>query len=230
MRTSAIAAVAALAGLGLAASGCTDGGAVGLATPSPSGGTGTVAPSGSASASAGPATGGPVASCVTGNWRTASAAGQTGGTLASASISGGDGVLVQVGPTGATTVDFGTMKPVTFKAQLGDARISGTFSYAGKASGTVSTGAGGGSTGDWAPVPPLQWGDTRVTVALTEPTPATLFENVKISEYVGDGASRSGDVVDIQPLLGEGRYQCGTDTLTLTPKDAGGLTWVLNRA
>ncbi|MEV4626152.1 hypothetical protein AB0J90_07665 [Micromonospora sp. NPDC049523] len=228
MRTSAIAAVATLAGLGLAVSGCTEGGAVGLATPSPSGATSTAAPSGSATAAA--ATGGPVASCVTGDWRTASAAGQTGGALASASISGGDGVLVKIGPTGSTTVDFGSMKPVTFKAQLGDARIAGTFSYAGKASGTVSTGTGGGTTGDWAPVPPLQWGDTRVTVALTEPTPATLFENVKISEYVGDGASRSGDVVDIQPLLGEGRYQCGGNTLTLTPKDASGLTWVLNRA
>lgn len=228
MRTSAIATVATLAGLGLAVAGCGEGGVVGLATPSPSAGTGSAAPTGSAGTS--PPTGGPVASCVTGDWRTTAASGKTGGPLASASISGGDGVRVSVGPTGATTVDFAGMRPVTFNAQLGDAKVAGTFSYAGKATGTVSTGAGAGTSGDWAPVPPLQWGDTRVTVELTQPTPAKLFDNVRISEYVGDGANRSADVVDIQPLLGEGRYQCGGNTLTLTPKDAGGLTWVLNRA
>lgn len=228
MRTSAIATVATLAGLGLAVAGCGEGGVVGLATPSPSAGTGSAAPTGSTSAA--PATGGPVASCVAGSWRTTAAAGQTGGALASASISGGDGVVVKVGPTGETTVDFAGMRPVTFSAQLGDAKIAGTFAYAGQAAGTVSTGTGGGTTGEWAPVPPLRWGDTRVTVQLTEPTPAKLFDNVRISEYVGDGANRSGDVVDIQPLLGEGRYECAGNTLTLTPKDAGGLTWVLNKA
>ncbi|RKR88142.1 hypothetical protein BDK92_2449 [Micromonospora pisi] len=228
MRTSAIATVATLAGLGLAVAGCGEGSVVGMATPNPSAATGSAAPTGSAGAS--PPSAGPVASCVTGDWRTTSAAGQTGGALASASISGGDGVLVKVGPTGATTVDFAGMRPVSFNAQLGDAKVAGRFSYAGQANGTVSTGGTGGTAGDWAPIPPLQWGDTRVTVELTEPAPAKLFDNVRIAEYVGDGATRSADVVDIQPLLGAGRYQCGGNTLTLTPKDAGGLTWVLNRA
>jgi hypothetical protein len=228
MRTSAMATVATLAGLGLAVSGCAEGGGVGLATPSPTGGTSAATPTGSATAAA--PTGGPVASCVAGDWRTTSATGQAGGALASASVSGGDGVLVKIGPTGATTVNFAAMRPVTFNAKLAEAKVAGTFSYAGQATGTVSTGEGGGSTGSWAPIPPLNWGDTRVTVQLTEPTPAKLFDNVRIAEYVGDGVSRSGDVVDIQPLLGEGRYQCAGNTLTLTPKDAGGLTWVLNRA
>lgn len=69
-----------------------------------------------------------------------------------------------------------------------------------------------------------------MTVDLTEPVKAQLFDNVRIAEYVGDGAAQSGNVVDIEPLLGEGRYECQGQTLVLTPKDQQGITWTLARA
>ena len=254
MRTSAMAVITA-AGLGLALTGCGDG----------TDGTDASGPSASPTLSSTPTggTSGSVASCVAGNWRTTTANGQANGGLASAGINGGGGVLVQISPAGEVTIDFSSMQPLTYNAKVADAKVAGTFTYAGKVTGQVRTGEGGASTttptamapttmapaatpgatvtpgatgapggdaagtsGTWEPVPPVNWGDTRLTVDLTQPVKARPFDNVKIADYVGDGAKQSGDVVDIEPLLGEGLYQCQGQT----PKDANGIAWTLSRA
>jgi hypothetical protein len=96
-------------------------------------------------------------------------------------------------------------------------------------SGSPSSGVTPGTEGNWEPVPPINWGDTRVTVDLTAPVKVRPVDNVRIADYVGDGASRTGNVVDIEPLLGKGTYQCQGDSLVLTPDD-GGMGWTLTRA
>jgi hypothetical protein len=196
------------------------------------------------------ASGGPVASCVTGNWRSTevNAAGRNGS--ASASLTGGSGVAVSVGANGETDIDFAKMQPVEFSTKVAGSDFSGRFTFAGQVSALVQTGpatstpspaltgtasaspSASPSTSDegrWEPVPPVSWGDTRVTVDLTAPVKARPVDNIRIADYVGDGAKQTGNVVDIEPLLGEGRYQCAGDNLILTPDD-GGIAWTLTRA
>lgn len=92
---------------------------------------------------------------------------------------------------------------------------------------TASPGETG--TGSWEPVPPVDWGNTRVTVDLVKPMKARPVDNVRIADYVGTGADQTGGVVDIEPLLGKGSYRCQGDSLVLTPED-GGMAWTLTRA
>jgi hypothetical protein len=86
-----------------------------------------------------------------------------------------------------------------------------------------------GTSGTWEPVPPIDWGDTRVTVDLVQPMKVRVLDNAQLDDYVGEGASRTGDVIDIEPLLGKSSYQCAGDSLVLTPDD-GGMSWTLSRA
>jgi hypothetical protein len=216
----------ALSGLVLA--GCVDD----SATTSPSGSASAPAAS-TPTASAG--SGAAVASCVTGNWRSTAASAQAASGTASANLTGGSGVAVMVGPNGETVVDFSKMQPVDFTTKVAGSEVRGQFTFAGRVTATVRTGSAGasasatpGTDGTWEPVPPTNWGDTRVTVDLTSPVKVRPVDNVRISDYAGDGASRTGNVVDIEPLLGKGRYQCQGDTLMLTPDD--GMSWTLTRA
>jgi hypothetical protein len=245
------------------------------ATPSPSASPSTPV------ASAAP--GAPVAGCVTGNWRSTAVSAQAAG----ASVSGGGGVAVAIGPNGQTAIDFAGMRPVAFTAPAAGTEVSGTFTFTGTVSGTVRTGEAGAGTsasppaggtampmptpsltagtsagavpglsptagagvgtsgtaspsptiggsasssGSWEPLPPVRWGNTRVTVDLTAPVKIRMLDNAQISDYVGDGASRTGNVVDIEPLLGRGTYDCSGDTLVLTPDRGDGTRWTLTRA
>jgi hypothetical protein len=163
---------------------------------------------------------------------TFSYAGQATGTVRTGVDGGAGPASATPGTAAPSSAAPGTSAPSSAApgTSAPSSAAPGTSAPSSAAPGSSAPSGGTGTgAGSWAPIPPLNWGDTRVTVKLTEPAQATLFDNVRIAEYVGDGASRSGDVVDIQPLLGEGRYQCTGDTLTLTPKDAGGLTWVLRR-
>jgi hypothetical protein len=179
-------------------------------------------------ASAGP--GAPVAGCVTGNWRSTAVSAPAASGSASAAFSGGSGVALTVGANGEAIIDFSKMRPVEFTAKALGSEVSGTVTFAGQVSGTVQTGTPSPSpSGTWAPVPPVNWGNTRVTVDLRQPVKARPVDNVLIADYVGDGASQTGDVVDIEPLLGKGRYQCQGDNLVLTPDDRG-MSWTLTRA
>lgn len=215
-----------MAASGLVMAGCVDD----SATTSPSAGASSA---GASSSTVSASAGGPVASCVTGNWRSTTVGAQAANGAASANVSGGGGVAVTVGANGQTTVDFSNMQPVAFTATAAGTEVSGRFTLAGKVAGTVRTGpataSSEGTSGSWEPAQPIDWGDTRVTVDLTQPMKVRVLDNAQLDDYVGDGASRTGNVIDVEPLLGKGRYQCTGDTLVLTPDD-GGMSWTLSRA
>jgi hypothetical protein len=200
--------------------------AAGCQTTDPEGSAPSASPS--ATESAAPPATGTAAPCLTGSWRSTDATGQASGGGASGTISGGSGALVTIGENGAVTADFSGMQPADFTAKVGNTDVKGRFTYAGKVTGTVRTGTG--ETGAWEPVPPVDWGDTRLTVELTEPLKVKVFDGVKIGDYLGDGADRTGNVVDVDPFLGAGRYECRGDTLVLAPSDDTGITWTLARA
>lgn len=205
-------AVLTLAALGLAATGCQAGtGEAGPTTPAPT-------PSSSGAA-------GGAAECTTGDWRTTGAAGSAESGSATAEVSGGSGVAVNIQRDGAVRADFSNMQPVTFDLSVAGNDVSGEFRYSGTANGTVRT-----MEGRWEPLPPIEWGDVRVTVDLTSPVKARPFNNVRLGDYVGEGVGQTGNVVDIQPFLGKGSYECRGETLILSPSDDNGLTWTLARA
>ncbi|GAA4734647.1 hypothetical protein [Phytohabitans rumicis] len=217
MRTPVLATLAVVAA-GVTAAGCE--------IPDPAGSSPSASPS--ATTTPAPAATGTAAPCLTGSWTSTEARGSASGGGASATLSGGSGVAVTIGANGAVTADFAQMRPVDFAAQVGGADVKGQFTYAGRVAGTVRTGAG--QTGTWEPVPPVEWGDTRLTVELTEPLRLRVFDNVRIGDYLGDGAGDTGNVVDVDPFLGKGTYECRAGTLILAPADDSGITWTLTRA
>jgi hypothetical protein len=140
----------------------------------------------------------------------------TGNFAFSGQVSG----TVRTGDTAATpTASPTTSSPTT----------SGPTTSSPTASPTQSPTTAGGTSGAWEPVPPVDWGNTRVTVDLLTPVKIRPVDNLRIADYVGDGANRTGNVVDIEPLLGKGQYQCQGDRLLLTPDDEG-MSWTLTRA
>jgi hypothetical protein len=223
-RRRTIIAISAAAGIGLALAGCTENADTPGATPS-----------GSASG-ASPSGGGTVASCVVGTWRTTGldADATSRRNNASAQLTGGAGVSVKISEIGATNIDFAGMEPVTFSAKVAGATVKGKFTYGGTAEGHVSTGAAPAATGSaspkptgsWAPVGDLNWGDTKLTLDLTEPVQARPFDNTPIGRYVG---ADTGNAVDIDPIFDKGTYTCGGDTLTITPDDDADISWTLKR-
>jgi hypothetical protein len=87
----------------------------------------------------------------------------------------------------------------------------------------------GATSGNWEPVEP-DWGDVRLTVELTEPVTARPFEDVPIGDYVDQADQWTGEVVDVDPILGEGSFRCEADRLVLSPGGDAGITWTLTRA
>lgn len=203
-----------LAAIGLAATGCQTGTGGTGSTPSPS-----PTPSSSGSAA------GQAAECVTGDWRTTGATGTAASGNTSADVTGGSGVAVNIQRDGAVRADFSGMQPVTFGLKVANTDVSGQFWYGGTANGTIRT-----MEGTWEPIPPMEWGDVRVTVDLTAPVKARPFDGVRLGDYVGDGVGQTGNIVDVQPFLGKGAYECRGDTLVLSPSNDNGLTWTLQRA
>lgn len=215
MRMSVLAVLAAAA---IGAAGCANlqgGAAVASASPS----TSKPAPSPSQAAPT------KLATCLVGNWQTASVQGFTG-------LSGGDGAKLSVGTDGAILVDFAGMQPIAFAVKMGDTNIKGRFVYSGQASGKIGTDSATATSGRWEPVGPVDWGKVKVTLDLTEPVVAKPFDNVPIRDLLGEKANprQTGGVVDIAPMLGSGTYTCqGTTTLILTPQDDQGLKWTFTK-
>ncbi|HCU51721.1 MAG TPA: hypothetical protein DGG94_18300 [Micromonosporaceae bacterium] len=192
-------------------------------------GTGTTSPSASASPTKTAVAGGPVAACVVGDWTSTEVSAQASSASASGSINGGGEVLVKIASTGKTDVDFSAMQPVKFSASALGTNVKGQFVYAGKASGQIRTGDATSMSGIWEPVGTADWSAVKVTVELTEPVQAKPFENLPIANLTVDGMAQTGGVVDVDPLLGKGKYECGTGTLILSPDDGKGMTWKLTR-
>ena len=122
---------------GLVLAGCVDD----SATPSPSADAGTPTANGvSGTPTANGIRGGPVASFVTGTWRSTAVSARAASGTARANLSGGDGVLVTIGPDGETTVDFSKMRPVDFATTALGTDVTGHIAFSGQVSGTVRTG------------------------------------------------------------------------------------------
>ncbi len=169
---------------------------------------------------------GQVASCVVGDWRSTAVSGEVGRGPLTLAVTGGAGATLGVGEDGAATLDFSRMRPLTFRGEVAGARAAGEVTYTGAARGAVDTG-GDQRSGTWRPQADADWSRVRVTVAVTEPTEARPVDDVPLGEAVERADEVTGEVVDIDPVLGEADYTCGEDTLEVT--DAG-VTWTFSRA
>jgi uncharacterized lipoprotein YbaY len=214
--------------------------------------TASTSPTGSATASASPSVAAAtVADCVVGDWRTTALPADTEVGVANADVTGGAGAAVTIGPQGATTIDFTGMQPIAFSARVAEAAVTGRFTYAGTARGTMTTDAAISSaspaasgtvgaapsesaavaaTGTWQPVGDINWEGVRFTLDLTAPLQARPFDDVPLGQYTGGEANSTGNVVDVDPFFDAGRYTCQGDTLTVSPDDDGDLPLVLQRA
>jgi hypothetical protein len=171
-----------------------------------------------------------VAACVVGNWQSTEASLVAGGPLGSGSASGGSGVKVKVAATGVTEVDFTGMQPIMFSGTAVGTTVKGQFMHVGKATGQIRTGDATSFDGMWEPVGNANWGDVKVTLDLTEPLKVKPFDNVPIANAVDNATNtQTGGIVDVDPLLGKAKYECGTNTLILTPEDNRGVTWKLTK-
>ncbi|GAB7046662.1 hypothetical protein JCM9534A_17880 [Catenuloplanes indicus JCM 9534] len=112
-----------------------------------------------------------------------------------------------------------TPTPLPAPASTGPAPAS---SVAADPSGPVS--------GAWLVDGPVDWSGVRLTVDLTAPAETRLFDAVPLSEYTGSGATRTADVVDVKPLLDDGRYLCDGRTLIMFFEGAKNVGWVLEPA
>jgi hypothetical protein len=174
---------------------------------------------------------------------------------------GGSGVKLTVGDDGKVKADFAGMKPVTFTALVAGAQVRGEITYGGSTDGTVdlkatapatsSTSASGGTTGlstptgsptgssagsgksgAWHPTGTVNVSALRITVKVIQPVAATILDNAKVSDVTGSQTTQVANAVDLQPLLREGTYSCGTDnkTLTITTSNAPTVVWSMTRA
>ncbi|MDR7327528.1 hypothetical protein ACH45F_41345 [Catenuloplanes sp. NPDC020197] len=205
----------------------------------------------------------PVTTCVRGRWRTTTVGWHDNGAAAGGDIGGGGGVLVDIAANGVVTADFGGMQPVEFTVQVAGAPVNGTFSYTGRATGTIGTGptvipsasgppstnpatppappsttaepnepgasAGpsGPVSGSWTVQGPVDWSGVRLTVDITAPVAARPFDGVPVGDYAGAGATQTGNVVDVRPLLDNGRYLCQGRSLVLFFGGTKNLGWIL---
>lgn len=130
---------------------------------------------------------------------------------------------LQYGGTVSGDVDLGaagttTTPTTTTKATTGPTTAPGPE---GQASPTPTT-TGSGASGAWRPMGSVNWADLTVTVRLTSPAALTVLDNVKLADVTNSQVTQAGGVIDLQPLLREGTYQCqGEDTLVITPEDQG---------
>ncbi|HWG98935.1 MAG TPA: hypothetical protein VNV66_06340 [Pilimelia sp.] len=141
----------------------------------------------------------------------------SGETTASPTATGTPGATDTASPTAGAT---GTASPIA----------TGTAAATASPTGDATATPTGDQSGTWQPVGDINWDETRLTLDLTEPVQARPFDNVPIGQYVGSGAERSGNAVDIDPFFDNGRYTCQGDRLLLTPDDDGDIPWTLVRA
>jgi hypothetical protein len=69
-----------------------------------------------------------------------------------------------------------------------------------------------------------------VTVEMISPVQGKIVDRAKLGDYKGAGDQTAGSV-DVQPILREGTYECGGNTLKLGPPPGqNGVTWTMYRA
>jgi hypothetical protein len=131
------------------------------------------------------------------------------------------------------TVDLKATAPAT--SATASPLASSTGGSSGSSTPTSSptgSAAGSGKSGAWHPTGTVNVAALRITAKLTQPVAATVLDNVKVSDVTGAQTAQFGNAVDLQPLLREGTYSCGTDnkTLTITTSSAPTVVWSLTRA
>jgi len=226
-----IALVAGVAALAVALTGCSSGhkskgaGATGGASGGSTAGSSAGAEGGGAGSPAPGGAGG--ASCVVGTWHSTGVALNASANGTTSTASGGQGVVLSIGADGKVSVDFDPMKPVMFTTTVSGAEIKGQYTYAGKATGAVKVPAAAAASGTWQPSGNADWSALTVTVDLTAPVQAQIFDHAKISDFVGAGGGETGGSVDAQPLLGAASYTCSGNTLKLTGPSGG--AWTMQR-
>ena len=169
------------------------------------------------SAAAAPATGG-LDSCLIGNWKT------TKVTLKNDQMSaeGGDGMTMQVAPTGVTEIDFTRMSDIRAKSPA----VNFDFKYSGKARGTLTTPTAGKIESKQA-----DYAGLRVTANVKLPGAGSMpmFKDTPISDLVkmAEGmAAKTGapstpaagkppQGIDATPVFSSSRYTCSPELLTL---------------
>ncbi|MER7001777.1 hypothetical protein ABT297_01825 [Dactylosporangium sp. NPDC000555] len=246
MRTTGKAAIAAVAVFGIGLTGCsgdkvnpgaaTSAGASGSASAGASAGAGVSAGAGdgsSAGATGGGATGGggqgTAASCLVGTWKADALTGKLSGSV-NGTFTGGGGALLTIGAGGKTQVDFGPMQPVAFTFSVSGNDVKGSFAYGGKVNGSIKTPSA--ATGTLEPTGTVDFGTLTVTVDLTAPASVRVADKMAITEFTGSGTADTGGAVDAQPVLKKSRYECGGDTLKLSPPQGGADTgtWTFKKA
>jgi hypothetical protein len=125
---------------------------------------------------------------------------------------------VELGAAGATTTTTATATTTTKATTTGPT----TAPVPEGAASPTPTGTGSGTGGAWRPMGSVNWADLTLTVRLTSPAALTVVDNVKLSDVTNSQVTQAGGVIDLQPLLRAGTYQCqGEDTLVITPEDRG---------
>lgn len=217
MRTSAV-AVAALAALGLALGACGDdnGDTDGAVQETPA----QTTPPGSPQAT------GQVAPCLIGEWQSTGVSEQEGDGVVDVTFSGGSDATLTIGEDGATTLDLSQSSPIEVSGSVAGVDVAGTLQYTGEGTAVLETDSEADS-GSWQPTD-TDWGDVRVTLDVTEPTEGRPLDEAPIGEAIDSADEWTGEVVDVDPVLGDGEYRCQNGQLEV---DAGspGMTWTFTQ-
>ncbi|GAA0717577.1 hypothetical protein Drose_33965 [Dactylosporangium roseum] len=230
MRTTGKVATAAVAVFGIGLAGCSgNGGTPGSSISAGASGSTSTAPSSSASGSSGGGSGtGSAASCLVGTWKAGNLTGKLSGPV-DGTFQGGGGTLLTIDSAGKTQVDFGSMQPVTFTFSVSGNDVKGSFSYGGKVNGAVKTPTT--PSGTLEPTGTVDFSTLTVTVDLTAPASVRAADKVAISEFADSGSAETGGAVDAQPVLKKSRYECGGNTLKLSPPQGGDTgTWTFTKS
>jgi hypothetical protein len=205
VRTSAV-AVTALAMLGLALGACGNGdGDTEGDTPGPPAET---TPPGSPQAT------GQVASCLVGQWQSTGVTEQDGDGVVDVTLSGGEGAVLTIDDDGTTNLDLSQSGPIEVAGSVAGLDVAGTLQYTGQGTAVLETDSDADS-GSWQPTE-TDWGDVRVTLDLTEPTEGRPLDEAPIGDAIEGADEWTGDVVDVNPVLGDGEYQCQNGELEVT--------------
>jgi hypothetical protein len=170
-----------------------------------------------------------VADCVVGDWRSTGAEGEIGGVAGEGTLTGGAGVFLTVNPDGTARVDFSDMEPVAFEGDVAEVDVSGEVVYAGHASGTVRTDPDV-TSGSWGPASEIDWSDVRVTVDVAEPVEGRPLEDTPLGDVLEQADEVTGGVVDADPVLGEGGFDCQDETLIVRSGGDVDISWTFARA
>ncbi|MDQ1659177.1 MAG: hypothetical protein QOD41_4260 [Cryptosporangiaceae bacterium] len=167
----------------------------------------------------------PRTSCVIGTWTSTGfdiAAGGPNGITEH----GGSGVVLRIAASGASSVSFGPMSPVTFTSKS----VAGSLRYDGTATGTVRPQEITAATGRWLPSGG-NFGNVTATVAVTSPFKSTVFNHKPLSDLLALGKGLAGGVSG-NPVFGPGTYTCSPSTLVIGPPTGGSVTgtWTLRRS